>query len=393
MECAEQFRYVDRVDSSRIPFEILQSLSSVADYLIDTEFRHCSIIRLDPRQAYTITSAKDLFSRLFTAGAWERTVELSEFQNLDPSSLLLFGFPSEDAKKILHHALAAHEFGHFVVSKNNMNSKILAIIEANKGKAYITYRVAIEEKISEIAERVYLKKRGTLSRSEIHNLYEKLINKHVADVVKSWVYETFADLVGSRLIGPAYIAALDRMLITSRDFPSDSHPPRLLRLQICSKFINDLNNTYFSDDPVWKLVINSYTGKHFAFTEIDYEMAMKTIENAESELITAVNSIPSLLDNKDLDILVSQIEDHIFHLAPPSCLIEIKGNKNDAAGFWMILLAAWHFRLCEDKFKKFLERYGWGDNIEKGEEVLSNLVVHSLKSLEIMSHSLRNGQG
>ena len=197
-------------------------------------------------------------------------------------------------------------------------------------------------------------------------------------------------LVGMRLLGPAYLAALERMLIAERDSTSDSHPPHFIRRINCRKYLTVSYMPHISDDSIWHQLLISDQIKEKAFSEVDYEMARDTVDNALLDLIDLSKKLPSFLDEDAAKIsaMVGDIEDHLFHLSPPSSIMaDVNGNTQDAAGFWKILYSAWHFRLDERRFKDFIDRYGW--DFDRGEEVLSNLVVHSLKSLEIRSHFKR----
>ena len=123
---AELFNHVERVDSARIPFEILRSLSWVASSLFKEECH--VIVRLHADYNYTIGSCRREFEDQDWQDAWEiavestrakRTAHLSVVANPPesnegrlPYTVLVLGFPSYEANSILLHALAAHELAH-----------------------------------------------------------------------------------------------------------------------------------------------------------------------------------------------------------------------------------------------------------------------------------------
>src|SRR5713226_5452495 len=109
------FSYTDRVDSPRIPFEVLRSLSWVANHLFGEKCY--AVVRLDPEYNYSILSCRREFERNGWGKYWQYAPEEvgsapSQNPRRAPPNVLLLGFPSPDAGSTLVHALAAHEFGH-----------------------------------------------------------------------------------------------------------------------------------------------------------------------------------------------------------------------------------------------------------------------------------------
>src|SRR3954452_11729790 len=112
---AEEFSLADRVDSARIPFEILRALSWVANSLLEENCR--TVVRLDTVNNYTISSCRRRFEDLGWGDHWESAVNESSGQL---TTVLVLGFPSSDANSILLHALSAHEFGHQIAHKHSV---------------------------------------------------------------------------------------------------------------------------------------------------------------------------------------------------------------------------------------------------------------------------------
>src|ERR1035438_3869116 len=101
------FGLADRVDSARIPFEILRSLAWAATELLDEQCK--IVVRLDTAYNYSITSFRRMFEQLNWGKFWAETAENHSDSEPRKSTVLVLGFPSPDASAILLHALAAPE--------------------------------------------------------------------------------------------------------------------------------------------------------------------------------------------------------------------------------------------------------------------------------------------
>ena len=69
-------------------------------------------------------------------------------------------------------------------------------------------------------------------------------------------------------------------------------------------------------------------------------------------------------------------------LAPPSVAFEITGKDTEVDLFWLLLYAAWHFRFDEKNFDFFKSTFAKNDN-SRAEEILNNLLLHALASIEV----------
>ncbi len=138
------FNYTDRVDSPRIPFEIIRSLSWVAEYLFGEKCY--TVVRLDPEYNYSIVSCRSEFARLkwgkFSRDSVSKNCMLDDNTPEIPNVLLL-GFPSPDAGSTLVHALAAHEFGHEFFYKHS--EQFAAIQEELFSEIIQDHRLVLQE--------------------------------------------------------------------------------------------------------------------------------------------------------------------------------------------------------------------------------------------------------
>jgi hypothetical protein len=81
---------------------------------------------------------------------------------------------------------------------------------------------------------------------------------------------------------------------------------------------------------------------------------------------------------------MKSMHDHIENLSPPSTALRDLKAVVDSSGFWAMFYAAWHFRVDEKKFDKFAKCYCEDKSIQDAEEVLGNLLLQGLRTIELM---------
>jgi len=373
------FSYTDRVDSPRIPFEILRSLSWVANQLFDE--RCYAVVRLEPQYNYTLLSCRREFERHGWSKYW-RYADASELAKTaaddairaHPPNVLLLGFPSPDAGSTLVHALAAHEFGHEFAFK--WQNDIKAVKESLVAEITQSYNDDLQEYLLGLITR-----REGESRDDVTEKARKYIFAVIDNITTNWLREIFSDLVAARLVGPAFLAAFDRIII-GHGKAGETHPSAALRRSLVRRYLTEILPDVISD-PTWTHLFDDTFTPAKPPDEI-YKVIEKvfdtTIISALGPILDRVKSPLIRLKAKEFAGLLVAMEDHIDHLATPSVPLVLGDKLPDAEKFWLLMFAAWHYRLSE-KFKTLVKICG--DNSVKAEEVLGNLLLHALLSLEL----------
>jgi hypothetical protein len=482
------FSYADRVDSPRIPFELIRSLSWVANYLFDEDCY--TVVRLEPEYNYSILSCRREFEKKGWEKYWRASVKCNKTQSAEtrwffrvqdlvgaaflverlrsgkdplsqylrnqfgPSTLhlleqgkplaqaepvlveglvdelndilmqtslyqnarfrdvrlseetktlikqnprgenlirlnrllledaypsdlptvLLLGFPSPDAGSTLVHALAAHEFGH----------KFAHIFEDDLNKAQQTIVSEIKSQYHNVLED-YLAglviKLKSESRDDVYEKGRKYVVALIDTVSKNWLTEIFSDLVAARLVGPPFLAAFDRIIL-GYGKASESYPSASLRRLLVNEYLKKSLPKILAD-PVWSQLFEQDRGQHRSSDEI-FRVMEQVFERVIPKIEGVLLNIPSpftKIDWRQLSQLVNSMEDHIDHLAPPSFPAALSGNVPDPERFWLLMFGAWHYRISH-RFNNLIDSQAEGDP-NRAEDILGNLVLHSLQSLEL----------
>lgn len=395
-EVAEVFSYANRVDSARIPFEILRSLSWVASSLINEECH--AVVRLDQSYNYTILSCRREFKERLWEREWLDAVtrmrsnkELAS-DHADattpgigattlPYTVLLLGFPSYDANSILLHALAAHELGHEIFFQNEKT--IGAILDSSvKTVTHKEHRCHMA--LQEYARR-NIKIPGGGGRKDDYEKSVDQIRANLLEFLRQWIIEIFSDLYAANLIGPTFIAAFDKIELEPYRVDK-SHPPGYLRRELVKQYLIE-RLPHVIADTVWKPLFDSALLEPIAIAEEDDPLA-PLYEVGEEVCRLSLNGLSQLMDasplaeNTSLTKIINDTSQCFDNLAPPSVGLQVTGTDSDVNNFWLLMYAAWHYRFDAIRFRVFADTYVKGDE-NKAEELLGNLLLHGLQSLEI----------
>jgi hypothetical protein len=375
---SEFFGLADRVDSARIPFEILRALSWMAKQLLQQECR--AVVRLDGTYNYSIVSCRTRFEELGWADFWEealrhKAVERTQDRAAPVSDVMVLGFPSPDANCILLHALAAHELGHYACARH------VAQLEAIRDEALIhvkrEHAITIQEYIAETSKK----------HLSDHDAYEQSSNfaeARLFTIADRWLSEVAADVAAARLVGPAFLGAFDRIVLDV-DKTSDTHPPSSLRRESTAAYLK-ASFPHIVGDTAWTPLLadptSSTRSRARGASAILYQIGEKIVRHSLPALSRLVSTLHSPLQDQSVTGLIDEIEKYFMELAPPVApLCTAKPLSTD--GFWILMFAAWRFRLNPTTFDAFKSRYGWSDDATKAEDALGNLLLHSIQSLEL----------
>jgi hypothetical protein len=358
------FRICDRTDSPRIPFEILRSLGHVATDLagMTTEI----VVHLSTEYNYEITS----LSREFAQSRWTRWWLEAAEPSAASSDVLLMIFPSYEVATTLLHAAAAHELGH--VLAHRMEAQIASALAG----------IADAVKLELARERTeYVEVQGVpreMHDSSSENAWRTLQFRDLINETK-WVRETFADLLAARLVGPAYLAVMDRLSV---DYRGDiSHPPVAIRRQIILNYLRH-HLRHVAVDPAWRDVKRGEAPP--PPNDIATRCGSQICLRAMTALGRIVDTIPTPLANRhELASAVKVIAKRLDNLAPPSLDIVVPDGEAIAPNFWLLLYTVARYRVSVNRFDAFCARYGWSNNPDLADTALNSMLLHGLQNLDV----------
>jgi hypothetical protein len=371
---ADLFGLAHRVDSARIPFEILRSLSWASICVLPGPCR--ALVRLDPAYNYSITSFREPFARRKNwLPFWKEAILDAK---LPPNqTILLFGFPSPEVGSILVHGIAAHELGHILARQRA--SELDDILNKNLS---IAKQKHIDQIETFIADQLIPPKESNVKPSDAYERASRRVELDIYSVADRWLQEMFADFLAARLVGPAFIAAFDRVIL-GFGRRENSHPPGQSRRLLILRFLRS-RLSHIVDDAIWSPLFEAGSADGPS-SDLLCRIANEVCNLSFEAVAQMAEGIPSPLD-KDGTLLKEQIEgmqEHMEHLSPPSVPLKSGDEIETANMFWLLLYAAWHFRLNEERFGAFATSHGWQGDFARAEAALGNLVLHALESLEL----------
>ena len=363
------FRSCDRVDSPRIPFEILRSLSAVASILTGRDTR--IVVHLSTDYNYQITSLRRVFERSRWDRWWAPTDATAE------TDILLMVFPSYEVSTTLLHAAAAHELAH--VLAHMWWDDISRATSPVATRIFEQYRQQRSD---------FVDSATTLhpeSADEASESAWRVIQYRDYLLSTGWVVETFADLIAARLVGPAYLGALDRISVGSRD--DISHPPLAVRRTVIHRYLKS-TLPHVAGDLTWREILRAdATASHIdLFTEAGTEICLNIIEPLRPILDRVASPLA------DIELLARSVTEagvRIDNLAPPSLDVAVPDDGALVAEFWRAIYATWHYRMTDGKFDELCRRYGWRGDASSADAALNSLLLHALQDLEVKQRLTR----
>lgn len=294
------------------------------------------------------------------------------------------------------HAAAAHEFGH-VLAANWAPELAKIILPAVNARHLETP----DEKNLAVAERV-IKVPGAgdvLYATAWDEIQERLVLTPI-----QWATEVTADLIASRLVGPAFIAALERITLAATE-ASDSHPSDRLRRSYLADYLRS-ELPEIAEDLAWESLLQPgdaiSTGRtlppRFGGEDYIYKVATLVLRDCYPKLKELVRRIPSPLltapaheesisetklpPHNSLPAMLTHIDGSFSDLVPPSCGCEIFSDGDVARHFWLFFYGAWRFRLGP-LFNQFYGARSSNANGSQAENVMNSMLLHSLQSLSV----------
>lgn len=368
---------LDRIDSARIPFELIPALNWVASDIVpafSSPPAHL-FIRLCDKGSYSIATLSDLLGQANRNDPWKREWETKkDGQNV--AECVIIGAPSAEARSVLIHALSAHEFAHLVIC----DSEERFSLHAHASKVvddFNTHNTARCE-----SDRAILFSTGGATKDE----------GQVSFTRHGWVSEIFSDMAAAQLLGPAFLVTARRTYLGLNGGSSVSHPSRLLRLKAIKHFLTSKYPDVWSMDVFRSIVNDAESEIDSPSTPLtgDVERYEQIVEQLFPEIASCVQRAieQKPLAHSQYEKLINSAVAEFAELSPPMTIFGSTAMDSGSASFWMILTAGLCFRENKKAFDAWNIRYKWpkknGDSLDlAGESRLDSILLHSLRSAEI----------
>ncbi len=302
--------------------------------------------------------------------------------NTDATEILSLGIPSVYASSVLLNALAAHEIGHLLHS--NRESAIDAIVtdayerEWNRHKDDLIY-YATDKALDSTS--------GSFVDPDTYAAKVQELRDATDYLARNWCREVYSDLLAVHLLGPAFIAALDRVSLGNEALDYE-HPAMEFRRNLLTGHIRQ-HFSHLDFDGRWS-ALGTTAAPSRVVNRIE-RFGESVCVSAAAALAESLRDIPSALtaDSATLETAISAMHDHIMHMSPPSVALEDMGLWLSETGFWTLIYAVWLFRVDDARFTQFKTYYNWDD--DSAEDHLGNLLLQSLKSLQLYVCRLNDG--
>jgi hypothetical protein len=361
---AETFRVCDRVDSPRIPFEILRSLSYAASTFAGANVE--TVVHLSNAYNYEISSMTHWFSEYRWLKWWRAAAPEGDAS----ADILLMVFPSYEVGTTLLHAAAAHELGHVIAQRRSQ--------DVSNAVSEIVADVLLEFKDE---RREFVEVEGVPRNFEdaASDRAWRYLLRSERIVSTDWVRETFADLVAARLVGPAYLAVMDRISVGHSGDPF--HPPIAVRRRLISTYLRRFLR-HVSADPAWRDVKRGDAPS--VPRDIVTRIGTRICERSLDRLAALVNELDTpLADRKALAASVRAIGERLDNLAPPSLDLVVDTTETAATAFWLLIYATARYRVSVKRFREFSANHGWSDTPDVSENALNSMLLNGLQNLDV----------
>lgn len=375
---------VDKVDSSRLPLEMVPLIESVAEELIGIE-RARFMLHPAYHFSYSVLELHPYFLR-FSGGAIENSKKLGT-----PFAL---NIPTSECSSVLLHTLLLHEIGHptfFRRAKAPLETPVNHAIATVQAKLATEIVSQLKSEIS--ATGVKEHENPTLFAERLVERGSVLMDKS-RDVLTRWVEECFCDLSGITLAGPAFLLAFESFFLPflSSEETADTHPAPSLRIHIMNKYLSALE----AQSPRMKVLCDRMPDaaklrngvdlpdskrmtlpQRIAFEALDPRedsSLLNTIFEKVRELIPCPPEKDGFLDGLEKSV------SGIGRLIPPDPFIYMpKFQHTGTTIFSFALCSAWQFKLSEAHTWK--KRFEW--NEETREVVLNQITLKALEAAEL----------
>lgn len=380
-------RTVDRVDSTRLPFEVVRSFEALlADVLRDGS--HVKLL-LKPERAsnYAIVN----LGALFVDDPWKEDAQA--LQHAYKLSL-----PSSEPASMAMHTLFLHELGHSHFAANVTTPFIeeiaLKALKSDAAKSIIAAETSARLRI-ELAE-------SPKSAAQDQNAVAAVLGSQVEKeffqtfpiLFGAWTREVYADLFALRLVGPAYICAFQAFFLPGlvREGASRTHPDPVLRMKILRWALD----RWCEGDPTLAALRERFAASLFEIPEMPlvekrtHRFAAGLLDpgNGSSgvvaQLAGLIEAIPSPFSANVVNALQASLKGLNVLIPPNPYLFLLNGSTigiRTAVAF--TFSAIWLYRLS--KYQHWVKTYDWTQ--DHSERVLNQLAQKAFEAADLERRS------
>lgn len=151
-----------------------------------------------------------------------------------PKHMAVFHFPFGERDNVLAHGAFFHEVGHQI--DIGIRGISLRVGQAFLAEKDAEIRIKVREYSKDLIERIFGKSEGeqaTIENERAELLLEEITNR-IQAVLLNWAREFCADLIASRILGPAYamVVVISPALLQNLRLHAPTHPATIVRLRL-----------------------------------------------------------------------------------------------------------------------------------------------------------------
>lgn len=356
----ESCEYLQEARFLSIPANILLLLADTGNHLVPDS--HC-ILRADSEYNYSFLPIADDLNRI---------VEAAGITDISlPSNFSAIGFPIAEKDNTILNCVLMHEHGHFICEAQGLVDKV--------------WRSTPKDIQSAILQDVAAS--SSLKQAQL-DLWGDWEQRLTWSTFGRWLGELVADMIATRLIGPAFMFSLTELmrLRETQDNESGTHPSNAIRINYV---LEELTNMGW--EPILLKIASGgiNEAREIAGTKrkkktgnLSYEVAFKSVERVKKIIKKTVRAACKTLEYLPETYLKqeSSVRELLSKAVPPG---EIQRNEDDIIPVnpLTILNTGWRYYLAGmtewDKIIRYPER------LETDYQKRSLLNRLLLKALEI----------
>lgn len=380
-------RTVDRVDSTRLPFEVVRSFEALLADLLGDGSNVKLLLKPERASNYAIVN----LGALFLDAPWKE--DAKALQNAYKLSL-----PSSEPASMAMHTLFLHELGHSHFAANVTTHFIEEI--ASKALSSAAAESIIEAETN-ARLRIELKespKSAAQDRNAVAAVLGSQVEKQILQtfpiLFSAWTREVYADLFALRLVGPAYVCAFQAFFLPGliREGASRTHPDPVLRMKILRWALD----RWCEGDPTLATLRERFVESLFEIPEMPlveertHQFAGHLLDPANGssgvleQLASLIEAIPSPFSANLVNALEASLEGLDVLIPPNPYLFVLDGSTiGIRAAVAFTFSAIWLYRLS--KYEHWVSTYDWTQ--DHSERVLNQLAQKAFEAADLERRS------
>ncbi len=320
--------FIPLMDPSAQPFEIVEPIK---EFIQKFEPSFALILRSYSQDNYKIDALKNLYELYVNILSHYVPDEYRVFKT--PKWFVFLSFPRIHSRDVLRHIITvSHEMLHLRDYVLGITSDLLNEIQISSDD--------IQPLVKEIRTALVPTERPLLPpliMGEIYSPYEieRRTKEVCSEILKSWLREIVADLLATRIFGPAYFFSLAHLSLSlgTMDQHSESHPSSRLRLRMMLEVLRNLgymekgktDQVAYSELKEWEAYLKE---------DVSATISISPFRIAESKVLatktTVMAKVKQVTDGEtyNTDVFQSEVPKLVELLCNGVSPAEIKENRS-----------------------------------------------------------------